>query len=151
MGFIKSTNEPDITIVVTHPWHEGDVYSFTFPKRLPQAAVDAEKRFLGLKDEARPDESRRALIETLAEMVTREPEGFDDFPSSATEVDAPMGESLARRFVEYFDDYSQPEFESILVSVWRAYRASAVPDAFPSRIQDSGARDSNAARAASQA
>ena len=100
MGFSKVTNAKEVSIVVTHPMHAGDRYVFTFSKLLPQAALDAQGRFLGLPDTARAEEWRTALVATVAEMVIREPEGFDDFPGAEqllrvaelnAQLDAPAG------------------------------------------------------------
>lgn len=143
MGFRKSTNETEVAVVVTHKWHPGDEFTFYFPKVLPQAAIEAEGRFLGLKEDAREEEYRQLLIETVAAMVTRDPIGFDDFPTS----DAP----LADRFIAYFDDPSQPELQSILLSVWREYRAGAIPFAYLKSIQRDGEGSRDVSRVPAQA
>lgn len=143
MGFSKENYEPEISIEVTHPWHPGDKYIFHLPKTMPQAATDAEATFLGLTDEARPDEHRLHLIATLAEMVTREPEGFDDFPMDNALPAGQHARSLSIRMRDYFDDESKPELESILVGVWRMYRASALPAAHIKSFQNNGARSSD--------
>lgn len=83
MGFSKKTSQPEIAISVTHPWHPGTQFVFHFPKQLPESAVEAEKTFLGLKDTERAGEHRKALVNVVAQMVTAEPEGFDDFPGAA--------------------------------------------------------------------
>lgn len=132
MGFSKNKNTKGLAIKVTHPWHPGAEFIFHFPKRLPQSALDAEKGFVGLKDDEREDAARLALIGVVAEMVTREPEGFDDFI-----VGGPR--TLPERMREYFDDPEQPELEQIIVSVWRGYKAAAIPAAYLFRPSDSGA------------
>jgi hypothetical protein len=139
VGFTKKENPPEISIEVRHPWHPGSVFIFHFPKKLHQLALDAEQRFLGLTDDARPDEHRKAIIDTIAEMVIREPEGFDDFPDVNHVVKPGDGKRpLAPRMREYFDDDSQPELETIIVSAWRAYRAAAVPTAYVKSLQSDG-------------
>ena len=142
MGFSKAHNKKEISIVVTHPMHPGDRYVFTFPKTLPQAALDAQGRFLGLPDTARAEEWRTALVATVAEMVIREPEGFDDF-QRLTDEDRAAGmvnqRPLAERFVEYFNDAEQPELEAIIVQAWKEYKAAAVPAAYVKSPEDSGA------------
>ena len=83
MGFTKKDSQQEVGIAVTHAWHRGTQFFFYFPKRLPEAAVEAEQTYLGLKDSERPDEYRLALINVVAEMASEEPEGFDDFPGAA--------------------------------------------------------------------
>jgi hypothetical protein len=134
--YSKQSYSDEIEIVVHHPYYPESPFTFTFPKRLPQSAVAAETCFLGLKEDALADEHRRALIETVAEMVTTAPQGFDDFPNE----DAPTG-SLAARFIAYFDDPSQIELEQILVSAWRAYRAAGIPTAYSKSISLNGKAD----------
>lgn len=82
MGFKKKDSQTEVGISVTHAWHPGTKFVFYFPKRLPEAAVEAEQTYLGLKDSERPDEHRLALINVVAEMAASEPEGFDDFPGA---------------------------------------------------------------------
>ncbi len=135
----------------------------TFRSSSRRARLDAEKAFLGLKDTETADAYRLALINVVAEMVTREPLGFDDLPGSllAAEFEA-LSESLsapeleeatrgeitgrlderqralaevrrtplAERVRLYFDEPQKPEFEAILLSVWRAYKATAIPSAY---------------------
>lgn len=86
MGFSKKTNEPEIRIEVLHQWHPDTIFAFTFPKRMPQPAAEAEARYLGLTDKERSDEYRTALVATVAAAVTCTPEGFDDLPGSTIEA-----------------------------------------------------------------
>ena len=144
MGFTKASNEPEVRIEVHHNWHPGAVFAFTFPKRLPPAATLAESRFLALKEDARPDEHRLALIETVAQMVVREPEGFDDFPGSSQAVSSLRDVPLLERFVTYFDDPEQPELEQVIIAAWRAYRATSVPSAYMKSVSDRSARNGDA-------
>jgi hypothetical protein len=123
MGFTKSTSQKEIAIKLTHPWYPGAEFTFHFPKRLPESALNAEKQFLGLKDDEREEQYRKGIINVVAEMVVREPEGFDDFTADTSRP-------LAERMRDYFDDPEQPELEAILVSAWRAYRAAAMPSAY---------------------
>lgn len=150
MAFSKATYEPEIRIEVRHAWHPDSVFAFYFPKRLPQVAADAEARFLGLEEAARADEHRRALIEAVAEMLTREPEGFDDFPLDTNLPHSQQPRSLSIRVRDYFDDPLQIELEQILVAAWRAYRATSVPNAYPKSLQDSSARDGTASGASAE-
>ncbi|MET0646973.1 MAG: hypothetical protein ABW208_10160 [Pyrinomonadaceae bacterium] len=83
MGFSKQDYEPAVAVEVRHNWHPGAAFVFHFPKVLPQSALDAEASFLALKPEEDKDAVRRGLINLVAEMVTHEPEGFDDFPGAA--------------------------------------------------------------------
>jgi len=123
VSFTKANNATakEIAIEVRHPWHKEDVFVFHFPKRQPKPAAESEARFLGLGEEAREDEHRLAIIEAVSEMVTAV-EGFDDFPQDSR--------PLPERFREYFDDPEQLELEQLVVSAWRAYRASAIPGAY---------------------
>ncbi len=141
MGFTKQKNEPSIRIEVRHNWHPAAVFAFTFPKRMPKLAADSEARFLGLTEAAREDEHRQAIIEVVSEMVTQV-EGFDDFPADEVMPENLVARSLAERFRAYFDDPSQAELEQIVVGAWRAYRASAMPSAYPKSFQADGAGDS---------
>lgn len=172
MGFSKKENSKEIAIKVKHPWHPDSAFIFYFPKQLPETALAAERNFVGLKDDEREDAARLAMIGVVAEMVLREPEGFDDFPGAAEvaelkavcarlegeELEADerarleerqrgLEEALARvretplakRMCDYFDDPAQPELEQIIVSVWRGYKAAAIPAAYLFRPADSGA------------
>lgn len=132
MAFSKQGNSKEVSVEVTHRWHPGALFVFHFPKRLPQSALDAEKSFLGLKDDERAEAHRAALVNTVAEMVTREPEGFDDFPETVCvgPGTAAVSKNVADRVRVYFDDPEQPELEAIIVSAWRAYRAAAIPAAY---------------------
>lgn len=154
MGFSKQSNEQEIRIEVLHQWHPDTIFAFTFPKRMSQPATEAEARYLGLTDKERSDEYVKALIETVAEMVIREPEGFDDFPQLTTEDRAGsmvVISSLKERMRNYFDDPTQPEFEVILSAAYRGYRMSAMPSAYPKSLQVGGAGDGDLSRAPAQA
>lgn len=142
MGFRKKGYSPEITIEVSHPWYPGSVFGFTFPKQLPQDALDAEGRLFGLKDEERGDASRKALIDVVARMVVREPSGFDDFPADVPPPNSRETVGLAERMRGYFDDPTQPELEAIIVSVWRAYRAAAIPSSYVKSLPADGAGSS---------
>lgn len=82
MPFSKQKSGPEVSFELRHPWHPGTVFVFTFPKELPQAALDKEKHFIGLADDERKDAVRVALIETVGAMVSQEPEGFEGFPGA---------------------------------------------------------------------
>ena len=123
MAFSKKNNSTEVAIEVTHKWYPDTQFVFHFPKRLPQAAAEAEARFVGMKDGERGDEYRRNLIEVVAQMLLREPEGFDDFPAEESRP-------LSERARSYFDDESQPELEVILAGAWRAYKVAAIPAAY---------------------
>lgn len=151
MGFDKSTYQTEVNAVVTHQWHPGKEFIFTFPKLLPQAALDAEKTFLGLPDGERAEAARLALIGMLAEMVTKEPRGFDNFPTDEVMPQGQSPRSLSIRFRDYFDDPSQPELEAILAGAWQAYRGGSRPVAYLKSHENSGARDSQPTRATQEA
>lgn len=138
MGFSKQGYEPEVAVEVRHNWHPGSVFVFYFPKVLPQAALDAEASFLGLNQDGDKDAVRTSLIDPLAEMATREPEGFDDFPC-LTDVARAVGTvsiaPLAERFRNYFDEPDKPELEQIVSGAWAAYKQGARPQAFLKRLQ----------------
>lgn len=150
MGFTKTDYAPEIAIEVRHQWHPDVTFTFHFPKVLPQAAVEAEREFLGLSDAEREAESRHALINIIAQMLVREPEGFDDFPSSSALPTSLVARSLPERVRTYFNDTEKPELEAILVSVWRAYRAAAISSAYLKSIQNNGARSRGVPRATAE-
>lgn len=141
MGFSKVKNSKEVSIAVSHAWHPGAKFVFHFPKTLPQSAVEAEKTFLGLKEDERAEAHREALINAVGEMVTRAPEGFDDFPETVTLGPGSAGVSskLSHRVCFYFDDPEQPELEAIIVSAWRAYRAASLPSAYLKSAEDRSA------------
>lgn len=122
MGFSKSTYEAGVAVEVRHGWYPGTAFTFYFPKQLPQSALDAEKDFLALTDDADRDAARQSLVNVVAEMSLREPSGFDDFPQE----DAVAG-SVADRARGYFDDPSKPELEQIVSAAWAAYKQGARP------------------------
>lgn len=102
MGFSKQSYDPVVSVEVHHAWYPREVFTFIFPKQLPQAALDREQSFFGLKDDARKDAHRVALVDMVAEMVESEPEGFEDFPGSAEvkairELRARLEESLKEK------------------------------------------------------
>ncbi|MGI8997542.1 MAG: hypothetical protein ACR2GW_12830 [Pyrinomonadaceae bacterium] len=130
MGFSKQDYSPEIAINVTHPWHPGETFTFHFPKALPQAALDAERQFLGLPDAAREGAHRQALIGVVAEMLLRAPEGFADFPTDDVMPENLVARPLPQRVREYFDDPGKPELEAIIAGAWRAYKAAAQPSAY---------------------
>jgi hypothetical protein len=130
MLFSKKDRTPDVAIQVNHKWYEGNPFVFYFHKKLPQSALDAEKGFLGIKESERDETSRASLIKLVANMVTKEPDGFSDFPRD----DRP----LAERFIGYFDAPDVPEFEAVIVTAWRAYKVAALPEGFPQSVQNNG-------------
>ena len=134
--------EPEIQIVITHQWHPGSKFIFTFPKRLPQAAIDAEAKLLGLGDQDRDEQARLLVIETVAKMSAQAPEGFPGFPEIAAGVD------LAGTIQQYFDDPSQPELEAIATSAWSGYRAAARPAAYAKSLSRDGQGNGDAGGAA---
>lgn len=135
--FNKKDNSSEIAITCTHPWHPGEEFTFYLNKRLPQSAIDAEANFVGLKDTERPDAFRVAIISTVAEMVTKEPEGFSDFPRQEMLPGGIVPNPLPARMREYFDDASVPELEQIIVTVWRNYRSAAIPQAYLKSAENS--------------
>lgn len=147
MGFSKKSYSPVIEIEVLHPYYPGEVFIFTFPKVLPQSALDAEKSYLGLPDTEQPEALRKGLIGVVAEMVTLPPTGFDDFPdlnpgelqTGSTKV------ALRRAVLDYFDDPEKPELEQIISGAWRAYKTAAIPAAYLKSVSGNGSGDRHAA------
>ncbi|HLM58175.1 MAG TPA: hypothetical protein VK422_18880 [Pyrinomonadaceae bacterium] len=142
MPFSKTKYDPTVAIVVHHKWYPGDAFTFYFPKVLPQSALDAERVFVGLKEDEGAESFRKALVNVVAEMAAEEPEGFDDFPRLTKEERAQGTvniDPLPERMRAYFDDASKPELEAILSGAWRAYRASQVPSAYTKSVQGHGA------------
>lgn len=129
--FTKNSYSPNVSIGVTLPTRPGDEYVFTFPKRLPQTALDAEEAFVGLDKEERADAFRLGLVRTVAAMLVTEPQGFGDFP-----VDE---RPLAERALEYFADPAEPEFEAILVKAWGGFREVTRATAYLKSVQADGA------------
>lgn len=140
MSFSKTDYSPEIIISVTHPWYPSETFLFFFPKRLSQAAIDADAAVFSLRDNERPAAARLAVINVVAEMCVREPEGFADFPTDAIMPEKLIARGLPQRVREYFDDPSKPELEAIILGAWRAYRASALPSAYLKSLQNNGAR-----------
>lgn len=149
MGFSKAAHEKEVTIIATHPFCPGVQFEFDLPKRMPQAAIDAERHMLGLPETARGDAHRLALIEVIGKLLLREPRGFDDFPEK--EVLNARGDDLSFRARSYFDDPDVPELEQILVMVWRAYRQMNLPSAYLKSVQAVSAGNGDAPRAAKEA
>jgi hypothetical protein len=180
MGFRKADNPKEILIAVEHAWHRGTEFVFPLAKRLSQEALDAQEAYFALKDDEASDVRRKARTRVLGLMLTREPEGFDDFAgvreaqiiaersallareeqpkgfdADAARADIAEAESrllrwrqipLVDRFVEYFDDDSQPELERIVTAAWNRYWQEAVPLAYLKSPEDSRARDGQLSR-----
>jgi hypothetical protein len=132
LKFSKRSYQPEVAIVVRHAWYPDSPFTFFFPKVLPQCALNAEKTYFGLTDAEGKDAARKALIEVVALMSLRAPEGFDDFAT----VVAP---SFVERIRTYFDDPSMPELEQIIVAAWTAYKQGARPSAYLKSLSDNGA------------
>jgi hypothetical protein len=141
--FSKEKWEPEIEIVVNHKWHPDTDFIFTFPKILPKAALDAEKTLLGLTDAERPDKSRLGVIDVVAKMCTRAPQGFDGFPTTEPA-------QLEQAVREYFDAPHFPELEAIISTAWSGYRAAARPAAYAKSLSRDGAGDDQPPGAAAQ-
>lgn len=120
--FTKGTRPPYVEIGVKLATYADTDFVFTFPKRLSQRAEDEQRKFLLMESGRDPNDYRLQLINMVAEMLYREPEGFDDFPRDER--------PLAERVREYFDDPEQPELEAMLVVAWGEYRAGSTPTAY---------------------
>jgi len=127
---------------VTHPYYPGETFTFTFPKVLPQAALDAERAYLALPDGERSEAYRVALIGVVAQALLCEPEGFDDFPTDEVMPENLVARSLRERVREYFDDERKPELGAIISGAWGAYKRAAIPAAYLKSSSDNGARAS---------
>jgi hypothetical protein len=157
VGFNKKEYEPNIPIVVNHPWHPSTDFKFFFAKRLSQSALDAETKYLGMKDEERPEAYREALIDLVIKMMSSPPEGFDDLviPVGFSSEHGFPSETAQRQAAEqamrvYFDDPAYPELETILVSAWKGYRVAALPTSFPQSVRSSEQADDSASGATSE-
>jgi hypothetical protein len=144
VGFKKEGYEPEVAVVVCHAWYPDSPFTFFFPKVLPQAALDAEKTYFGLTDAEGKDASRLALINVVAELSTRAPEGFDDASGTGAS-------SLADAIRTYFDDPSMPELEQIVVAAWTTYKQGARPSAYLKSGTGDGAGSGHAASVPQQA
>ncbi len=122
MSFNKSKKDEPVVIGAKHAWHSEDEYIFYLTKQPSPAFTNAQKHFLSLPEVTPPEESVKAFVEMVAQLMVSAPKGFSDFIID----DRP----LAERFKEYFCDPEQPELEPILVRVWREYKESAVPSAY---------------------
>ncbi|MGB8509369.1 MAG: hypothetical protein WCD76_13350 [Pyrinomonadaceae bacterium] len=130
--FVKGTFSPEVTIIVILPTRPDSQYSFTFPKKLPQAVLDAERE-LALKTGERSAEARVALVKAVAAMLVTDPEGFGDYPVKTEEG------TVESRALEYFDDPNEPELETILVNAWFEYREAVRPRAYLKSVSRDGA------------
>lgn len=144
MGF--PNYQPDVEIVVSHAWHPDQKFVFTFPKKLPQAALDAEKDFLALDEKDRDEKARLGVIKTVAVMSSRAPAGFPGFPDGEL-----TGQALIDAITTYFDDPEQPELETIITAAWTGYKAAARPAAYAKSLSDHGQGDGQSPGAAPKA
>jgi hypothetical protein len=142
MPFSKTDYEPDVGYVVTHPYYPGDEFIFYVAKELSQSAEAREKEFLGLKEEERQDKSRELLTRLVAEITTRPPDGFIDFPADER--------PLSERFFEYFNDPSKPELEGFITRVWRAHRLAVLEPAYLKSVRHRGEGYSQSSGAAEE-
>lgn len=140
--FQKKTYNPLVRIAVTLPTRPGDEYVFAFPKKLPQAALDAEKEFLGFDESERKKTARELLVTTVSRMLVEDPAGFAGYPTEGT---------VEERALRYFDDPDEPELETILAHAWSQYKEVTRPSAYLKSVEDSGAAPGGAPPAARQA
>jgi hypothetical protein len=127
--YSKKNYSKEVEIDVKHPRYPGALFTFTFTKEMSDAAADAQKEFFALPDTERPEIRRQKLIATVALMLTREPSGFEEFPTDAR--------PLPERVAEYFDEPNQPELHAILVAAWNKYWEVSVPRAYLKSAEDS--------------
>lgn len=124
MGFSKELLQRELTVVIEHPLYDGS-FAFYLRAQLDARTRDAQSRLFGLTDEEREEEMRRAAVELLAALATREPDGFDDFPRD--------DRALRERMIEYFGDRDMEPFVSaVLAQYWQA----ALPRAYLRRSQN---------------
>lgn len=133
MGFKKGASPKDVAVTVPAPWKSDGEYTFFFTRKPSREAVNANREFFGMSSEERTEEERKALVRAVAALSTREPEGFDDFPAADGDT------SLAERFVAYFDDESEPDFQKILLAAWNHYIVEGSPRAYFKSGQDRSA------------
>ena len=122
MGYSKKHAPVAIAIAVTHRWFPDVEFVFRFARRMPVAVADRERELLGLDERQREQEARRIIIESVADLLVVEPEGFDDFPGD--------GRPLSERAREYFFDEDHPELGEIAIAAWRSYREAAMPSSY---------------------
>jgi hypothetical protein len=133
MGFRKGASPKEVAVTVPAPWKGDGEFTFYFARRPSNEALQTSDRLIGLLGDERREERRKALVQVVAELSTREPEGFDDFPreteahrNAVTFGTNPLGE----RIVEYFDDPEEPDLERIIAAAWNFYIVEASPRAY---------------------
>lgn len=129
-SFTKGTRPKDVPVTVPDPWGQGCEYTLYFAKRPPKEALDAGEAYFATMGEGRAEERRKSLVRATASLMTREPEGFGDFPRD----DRPLTE----RALEYFDDPEEVEIEKVLFAAWSWYLSEAAPRAYSKSAENSG-------------
>lgn len=131
MGFSKAHYQDEVEVVITHPLYPDAPFTFFFPKKTPQAALDATARYVGLTDDVLDEVRARAFVEMLTTQMSREPLGFDDLPRDER--------PLQERLTEYFDDPGKPELLEILLEAKRIYKEGTTLGGYFKSVQNSGA------------
>jgi len=129
MGFGKNYQK-DLTFDVIDARHPGELFTFHLVKRPSQDAIDAQLAYIGLPDDEAKEVRQAALLGAVGKMVSRDPEGFESFPTDERALEA--------RFVEYFGNPEIPEFPGMIRYLWEEYMAVAVPTVYLKSIQDTG-------------
>lgn len=109
---------------------------------MPQEAIDASSRWLGLKDLERAEERDKAFVEMLTSQMSRAPLGFDDLSVNG---------NLAQSLTDYFYDPSQPELLDLLLEAKRVYNEVTSPRGYFRRAESDSAGSSDASGATPQA
>lgn len=127
--FRKGTRPKDVPVIVPDPWDGEGRYTLYFTKRPPREAMDAGEAYFAATGEERAEERRKSLVRAAASLMTREPEGFADFPRDER--------PLSERALEYFDDPEEIDLEKILSAAWSWYLSGAAPRAYSKSTEDS--------------
>jgi hypothetical protein len=145
LGFSKTTYEPEVAIIVNHPLYPDSPFTFFFPKKMPQEAIDASTRFLGLKEDVREEESDKAFVEMLTAQMSRPPEGFDDLeiPKGFSSHEEQL-KAMRQALIEYFYDPSKPELSAMLLQAKRKYTEVMTPRGYLKSRENNDARDDTA-------
>jgi hypothetical protein len=130
LSFSKSTYEPEVAVVINHPLYS-EPFVFYFPKRMPQEAVDASSRYLGLPETERDEERDKAFVLMLTSQMSRAPEGFEDLQVE--------GQPLASALADYFYDPDKPELLNLLLEAKRVYKEVTSPRGYLKSSENSHA------------
>ncbi len=139
MGFSKANVRREFDIEVEHPLYPDTTFTFTVRTRLTKDADDARQQMFAVGEDEEEAVHRAATANMLSQIVVKEPQGFDDFP---TEGD------LAARMREYFND---ADLDSIRNFVLNRYWGAIMPRPAMKSIQGDSEAGGVPGRAATEA